>query len=72
MPWLDPAPFLWQGLATGNIAALIIIATRRSNASIRYNLFTGIILLIPALLLSVRSSSNSTELKMQKKEPVSA
>jgi len=36
---------LWQGLALAIVAALVILATKRSKAVIRYNLFTGIFFL---------------------------
>ena len=36
---------LWQGLAFAIVAALVILATKRSKAIIRYNLFTGIFFL---------------------------
>jgi bla regulator protein blaR1 len=41
---------LWQGLIAALLAALVMIATRRSPASRRYNLLTGLMLLLSLTL----------------------
>jgi len=55
---------LWQGLALAVLAAIVIIATKKSKSIIRYNLFTSIFLLfILSVSITFISQLNRTPAK---------